>query len=408
MAHHFVLGLDVGSSMIKAVVAESERDGSFVLRGAFTKRSRGMRRGVVVDMEDATSAISAVFADVRKISKAALDNVWVNVDGADVRAQVSKGIVAVARANSEIYKDDIDRARQASEAINLPSNRMILHTITREFIVDGTPDIRDPLGMIGSRLEVQSLVIDAFAPSVRNLLKCIELSGGSVGGLVFNPLASARSVLSKQQRELGVLVVDIGFGTTGLALYEEDKLLHTMVFPVGAGHVTNDLAIALKVPVEVAEKIKVSYGYSTSRDVPSKETVDLSKVDEATKGTPSRRFISEIIESRLVEIFELVNNELRLLGKAGRLPAGVVLAGGGAKLPGIADLAKSELKLSSQIGFADLGLLHTNDPKIIHYAESPDFASVLGLVLSSYGSKGGLLQSSGTRFLKRLLRNFLP
>ena len=406
MAQSQILGLDIGSDTIKAVVAEPATNGKILLRSGFRRQSRGLRKGVVVDMESATKAVTELFDKVREESKSSLRNIYLRVGSADVRVQNSRGITAVSRANSEIYKDDVDRVVQASEAINLPPNRMILHTVKREFIVDGVGDIHDPLGMVGARLEVLSLIIDAFAPTIRNLSKCVELAGGSIGGLVFGPIASASSLLTDNQKELGVLLIDIGYGTTGIAVYEENKLLHTRIFPVGAGHVTNDLAIALKIPVEIAEKVKLKYGYASAKGTSSKEKVDLQKIDANAKGSPSRKFISEVIESRLSEICELINNDLRAIDKDRQLPAGAVITGGGAKLPGVVDLFKDELKLATQIGLAHSSSFEMESQSMLEFLESPEYALVLGLVSSSRQTQSRRLQGNGggvTSFIKKFL-----
>jgi len=408
MAKNQILGLDVGSGSVKAVVAEPAENNKISLLYSIERPSRGLRKGVVVDMEDAASAVNAVLQEVKNFSKSAINNIYLNVGSANVHSQISRGIIAVSRASSEIHRDDVSRAIQASEAVHLPSNRMILHTITREFIVDGVGDIRDPLGMVGVRLEVVSVIIDAFEPAVKNLMKCVELGGGSISGLIFSPLASSMSILSKSQKELGVISIDIGYGTTGIAIYEENKLLHTTVFPVGAGHITNDLAVALKIPVEAAEKLKVSYGYALAKEVAHKESIDLKKIDANLKGAPSRKYVAEIIETRLSEICELINNELRLIGKAGRLPGGAVLAGGGAKLPGIQELFRDELKLSAQIGLPISGFFVASVPGVSDMLESPEYVSVLGLL--SWGrelqpSRQGL--ASGN-FLIKFLKSLLP
>lgn len=401
------MGLDVGSSAVKAVVAEETVNGKMILRAGAIKPSRGLRRGVVADMDDAASAINSALQEVKLFSRSALKNIYLSIGGSDVHSQISKGIIAVARVNSEIYKDDVARVIQASEAVNLPSNRMILHTVTREFIVDGIGDIRDPLGMVGARLEVISFIIDAFQPAVKNLVKCVELAGGSVAGLIFSPLSSALSVLTKNQKELGVVLVDIGYGTTGVAVYEENKLLHTRIFPVGAGYVTNDLAVALKIPVEAAEKLKISYGYGLSKEVSNKEIVELKKIDINLKGSPSRKYISEIIEARLMEICELVNNELKLIGKEGRLPAGVVLVGGGAKLPGVTELFRQELKLATQIGMPQAEIFEIGMPELSEFLEAPEYVSVLGLALWSRELRPKRSATDGREIIK-FLKNFIP
>jgi len=407
MAQSQILGLDIGTDTIKAVIAEPTGEGKILLSAGFTSPSRGLRKGIVVDMESATRAVTNLADKVREASKGSLKNIYLRVGGSDVRVQNSRGITAVSRANSEIYKDDVDRVVQASEAINLPPNRMILHTVKREFIVDGVGDIQDPLGMVGARLEVLSLIIDAFQPTIRNLSKCVELAGGSIGGLVFGPLASASSLLTSNQKELGVVSVDIGYGTTGVAVYEENKLLHTRVFPVGAGHITNDLAIALKIPVETAEKVKLTHGYASSKGISNKEKIDLQKIDANTKGSPSRKFIAEVIESRLAEICDLISNDLDAIGKERQLPAGVVITGGGAKLSGTAELFKEELKLATQIGIPNSSVFETETEGMVEFLESPEYALVLGLVLSSHEREERRLSGNGGS-ISSFIKNFLP
>lgn len=405
-----ILGLDIGSSAIKAVIGEQGRDGKIILQAGIVKPAKGLRRGTVVDMDLAAGQINSVLQSVKDISKNAIRNIYLNVGGVDIRTQISRGIIAVSRANSEIYQDDIDRVIQASEAVNLPSNRMILHTIKKEFIVDGVGDIQDPLGMIGARLEVVSYIIDAFQPAVKNIMKCVEIAGGSISGLIFNPLSSALSVLTVNQRELGVVLIDIGFGSTSIAVYEEGKLLHTVSIPVGGGHITNDLAVALKIPVEVAEKLKVSYGYAISQGVSAKDVVDLKKIDISLKGTPSRKFISEVVESRLNEICDLVNAELKKINRAGKLPGGAVIVGGGSKLPGLSELFKQELKLSTQIGLANPLFFEMGPQNTVDLLESPEYTNVLGLVLWSQGlnPKPSVAAENVVKNALSFLKNFLP
>ncbi len=407
MTKQHILGLDIGSETIKAVIAEPLPSGKIILHTGITHPSRGLRRGTVVDMEAAAQSVAGVLEKVRNISKLAHKNIYLRVGGSDVRVQTSRGVTAVSRANSEIHKDDVERVIEASRALNLPPNREILHAIVKEYIVDGVGDIQDPLGMVGTRLEVISLIVDAFQPSVRNLSKCVELAGGSWGGLIFGPLSSAQAVLTKSQKELGVVSIDIGYGTTGIAVYEESKLLHTKMFPIGAGHVTSDLAVALKVPVEVAETVKLSYGYALAKGISGRDTVDLSKIDRNVKGSPSRRFIAEVINSRMSEICELISGELVNIGKDRMLPAGVVVTGGGAKLPGIVDLIRDELKLATQIGLPSQLVFETNSQRVVEFLESPEHASVLGLVLWS-GDLRGVGSSSTRSSVLRFLRSFSP
>lgn len=403
-----ITGLDVGTSSLKVVVADCSHRRPVVLH-VHEEEALGLRKGAVIDLSEASHAINRALAEVKRVSKSATKNIYVSIGTPQAKMQTSRGIVAVSRADAEIYQDDIDRAVRASQAVNLPQNRTIIHTLTKEFMVDGVGDIVDPLGLSGSRLEVQSLIIDAFSPHIKSLIRAIELSGGDVSGLVFSPLVAARAALSKRQRDLGTVLVDIGFGTTGVAVYEENRLLGVSKFPVGAGNIANDLAVGLKIPVDVAEEIKLHYGYAMSREVGAKESVELGKFVPEAKGAVSRRFIAEIIESRLEEIFDLVNNDLKLLQKFGQLPGGVVLVGGGAKLPGLTDLAKQEMKLAAQIGFALSEEWEQEGGAFKEYLEDPAFVSAFGLVLWGMDSegKGGERTASKASF-KNFFNYFNP
>lgn len=383
MARAQILGLDVGSSSVKAVLAEPSNDGKLTLLKGFTRPSKGVRRGVVVDMDGVMGAIGGIFDDVAEVSKGALKNIYFNVNSADATVRISHGNTAVSRASSEIHVDDIERAVEASVVPRPRSNKMNLHVLDREFIVDGVGDIQDPIGMVGAKLEVVNLIVEAFEPSVRNLEKCIKMAGGAVGGMVFSPLASAKSVLTDNQLELGVVLIDIGGSTTGLAVYEEGKLLHTKVFKVGANYITNDLALALEIPPELAEKIKIAHGYALAKEVTSRENIDLKKFDSDIARSPSKRFVAEVIEARLSEICEVVNDELKSIGKERSLPGGVVVVGGGAKMPGVADLVQRELRMATQIGAANGALFTAKDAPTRELIESPEYTCALGLPLYS-------------------------
>jgi len=411
MSSSFITALDIGTTSIKVAVAENIR-GRAVLRFVHREESRGVRKGAIADVTEASHVISRVLGEVRKVAKPALKNVYLSIGTPHAKVQNSRGIVAVSRADMEIYPDDVDRAIKASQAVNLLPNRTIIHNVTREFIVDGVGDIPDPLGLSGSRLEVVSFVIDAFTPHVKNLMRVVELAGGRISGLVWAPLVASRASLSRAQKELGTLLIDIGSGTTGMTVYEENKLLSLAKFPVGSSNVSNDLAVGLRVPVDAAEELKLGYGYALAREVSSKDIIELRKFAPEVKGTTSRRYVSEIIESRMAEILEFVGEELKAIGKAGKLPGGVVLVGGGAKLPGLTELVKQELRLSSKIG-ATVGFTPGNG-EFSGYLEDPEFATVLGLVL--WGAEEGEWESAHPlqnfkfelKTVKELFKYFLP
>ncbi len=393
---------------MKAVVGELKNDGQLSVVKILKTPSGGMRKGNIDDLSELTRSLNMMFGEIKKISRNAARDIFVNVGGADTRVQSSRGIVAVSRADYEIHQDDVDRAVQASQAINLPPNRMVLHAITREFIVDNVGDIRDPLGMIGNRLEVNSLIIDAFSPYVKNLTKCVEMAGSTVGGLIFSPLASARAVLSKNQKDLGVALIDIGFGTTSLCVYEENKLIHAAVFPVGSGNITNDLAIGLKTSVDAAEAVKLTFGSASPKGISGRENIDLKKIDPNARNNVSRRFIADIIEVRLAEIFEFVNNELKLINKSGKLPVGAILVGGGSKMPGLVDLAKDELGLPAQVGIPDVSALDMPNGELSLQAEDPEFSSAIGLILWGRDRMFTEESGGGIGWMKKLFNNLLP
>lgn len=373
---------------------------------AFKHPSAGIRRGVIVDAEDATAVLRGIALDLQKISKRVTQNVFVNMQSEQVKARPSRGVAAVARADQEIQEDDVERVMQASRAIKLSPNHLVLHNIIREYFVDDVGDIGDPLGMTGNRLEVSTLIVEAFSPQVNLLIKNLERVGFRIGGLIFNPLAAAQAVLSKQQKDLGVLLLDFGFGTTSLAVYEENKVLHAKSLPVGSGYLTNDIAIGLKTSIGAADKLKLMYGYALAKDVSRKEVVKLAEVEPANPNEISKRFLAEIIEIRLAEILDLVNNELKVLGKSVQLPSGVVITGGGVKLPGMTELIRQELKLPVQIGFPNLSSFEIVNPAHKELLDDPEYATAVGLTL--WGAREHGKSMNGGWSLKNLFKSLMP
>ncbi len=403
---NLITGLDIGSANIKCVVAEPQKGGTLSVVTAFKQPSVGIRHGVIVDTEDALGALDAVVSDLQRISKAATRNVLVGFQSPDVRARTSRGVAAVARADKEIQADDIERVTQASRAVKMMPNSFVIHNVVKEYFVDEVGDILDPLGMTGSRLEVVTLIVEGFTPQVNPLLKIMDKLRVGVSGVIFNPLASAHAALSKKQKELGVLLVDLGAGTTSLAVFEEGKALHVKSLPVGSAYVTNDVAIGLKTSIELAEKLKTTYGSALAKDVNRREMVKLADVEGGVPGEISRHFLSEIIEVRLAEIMGLVNNELKVLGREVQLPAGVVVTGGGVKLPGLLDLVRSELKLPVQMGLPNLSGFDVLNPTHKELLEDPEFACSVGLALwGQVEERRPQITASGVR---GFFRNLMP
>lgn len=393
------IGLDVGSSQIRVVVGKQESEmGSPSIIGVGESTSTGIRRGVIIDIDEAVSSISESLEKAERMTGLTLDHAVVSVGGAQITSMESHGVVAVARADGEITENDVIRVVDASQAISIPPNREILHVIPKTFTVDGQTGIKDPVGMSGIRLEVDTQIIQASVPFIKNLTKCILQAGLEIDDLVLGPLAAAQAVLTKKQKELGVAVVDLGGGTTGLVVFEEGDLLLANILPVGSMHITNDLAIGLRTSVDTAEKVKLQYAVAEVKEVKKDFDIDLSKIDKQEEGKVSVKHVAEIVEARLEEIFDLINKQLKSVGRDGQLPAGVILTGGGSKLPGVVDLAKKQLRLPIALGMP--GSVAT----VIDRVNDPSFATSVGLVA---WANEFLLGSSRTvnKFARKVLEN---
>lgn len=373
---NIIVGLDIGSSNIYTIIAQNlPEEETLRIIGVGAVSAIGMRRGSVVDAEETTKAINESMEKAEKMSGVSVNKAVVSIGGVETICQNSKGVVAIGKADGEVTEDDVNRAVNAAQTISIPLNREIIHITPKSFRLDNQDNIKDPLGMNGVRLEVDAMIIEGSVPDIKNLTKCVYQSGIEIDDIVLEPLAAAKSVLDKKQKELGVILINIGGGTTSFAIFEESNLVHTAVLPVGAGHITNDIAIGLRTSINVAEKIKLEYGSALPGEVNKKEEIDLSQIDSREEGVVSRYHVSEIIEARLEEIFNLINKELKAIGKSGLLPAGAVLTGGGSKLPHIIDLAKDVLGLPVRVGYPmQLG-------GVLDKVDDPSFAVAVGLIL---------------------------
>lgn len=377
---NIICGLDIGTSNIRAVIAQIRFDQEKPqIFGVGQAPSFGLRRGIVVDIAETASGIKRAIEEAEKAANVSIESAIINIGGNHITCRFSKGVVAVSRADGEISDEDKERAIKAAKTIPIPQNRELLHVIPRHFAVDEEKFIKDPVGMSGVRLEADALLIEGSTPFIKNLTKCLHEAEIGIDNLVLSNLASAQAVLSKRQKELGVLVLDLGGGTTGFTVFEEGDILHTCVLPIGGSHITNDLAIGLRTSVDVAEKLKIEYGSALPEEISKKEVINLAKLEGEDEEVP-RKYIAEIIQARLGEIFDLANRELKKIDRQGLLPSGVVLVGGGAKIPGVVEMAKQELKLPMQVGFP------VNIEGILNRIDDPSFATVIGLVL--WGAKG--------------------
>ncbi len=376
---NIITGIDIGSHYIDTVVASVDPSSPVLnIVGLGRVKSEGITKGNIVDIKDASESIKASVKEAENASGYTIGKSYISIGGEHIISMPSKGVVAVSRADEEITQDDIDRVVSSAKTIAIPKNKEILHNIPRDYIVDGEAGLRDAIGLRGQRLEANTLIIGGSTAHIRSIKTCIENTDIDPTGFVLAPLAASDSVLSKKQKELGVLCLDIGGGTTSMAVFEEGNLIHTKVFPVGGENITKDIAIGLRVDAEIAEQIKKEYGVSLSSEVNKNDTVDISQFNPEDDYAVSRKQIAEIIEMRLTQIMDAVNKELRSIGKEAFLPGGVVLVGGSAKLPHIVDLSRSQLRLPVQIGFP------RNVEGVTVSVEDPSYATMLGLVLKGY------------------------
>lgn len=401
------IGLDVGSTKVCCIVGLLEETATVpsVIGVGFAPVT-GLRKGEVVDIEETVSSITAAVDEAERISGVPIDRATINIDGAHVESLNSTGLIAVGRADQEIAVEDVRRAEEAASAVQLPPNREVIQMFPRSFTVDGQTNIKDPVGMNGVRLEVETHIVTGAVPAIKNLHRSIYQAGIDIEGQVLVPLAAAKAVLSKKQMELGVAVVDIGGGTTGVAIYEEGEILSSSVLPVGAGHITNDIAIGLRTDIEVAEKIKLKYLKNLAAKVSQSEKLKIEELG-SEDGIISRRDLYDIVNARLEEIFLMVGDEFKKVGKSGMLPGGVVLTGGGANLSGIDEIAKEVLKLPVTVG-KPTGL-HGLTDKI----DDPAFAAPVGLMLENMNFAGPTDRANAkigetVDRLKKTLRNLLP
>ncbi len=359
MPRNIITALDVGTSTVQAVVAERKKgENGLRILGIGVAPSSGLRKGMVIDMRDATVSIRKSFEEARKSSGVNVRSVWLALGGSPVSVSYSRGVVAVSRADGEISPEDVRRAVAAAGTfVPKNPNKEVLHMIPRDFRVDEEGGIKDPVGMHGVRLEADTLIIEYSALPLKNIFKCVESAGARIENYVFSTLAAAEAVLTKRQKELGVALLDLGGGTASFIIYEEGVPIHAGVVPIGGVHITNDLAIGLRTQVDVAERVKISCGSCLPGEVSRRDQVrladfveDLGREGDKEGAIYSRRELAEIIEARLRDIFELLQKELKKIGRAELLPAGAVLVGGSSGLRGLVDLTKRELKIPVEIG----------------------------------------------------------
>jgi len=406
-----IVGIDVGTTKICVLVGELDRDGKLNIVGVGTCPSQGLRRGVVVNIEETVTSIGAALDRAERLSGKKITTAYVGIAGGHISSENSKGFVAISPSHRDIIQNDISRAIEVARAIAIPANREVIHVIPRGYVVDGQEGIKNPIGMSGFRLEVETHIITGAVSSIHNLIKCVHKAGVEIEDLVLEPLASSEAVLVDGETDLGVALVDIGGGTTDIAVFADGAIWQTVVLPIGGNHITSDIAIGLRLPFGVAEELKITYGHCDPSTIAGDDMIDLSHFMPNTNDLVPRKLLAEIIQARVEELFEIVHEEIKKSGYDGLLPAGLVLTGGTSELPGILELAGQTLNLPARLA-SPLGLYGLADS-----ISRPAYSTAVGLLLWGLRHTSLLIdeeeqeEGSSRSLLARLvrwLRAFIP
>ncbi|MEI8230066.1 MAG: cell division protein FtsA [Candidatus Peregrinibacteria bacterium] len=368
--------LDIGSAKIRVVVAVVDGEQEKLIPnviGVGLSPSLGMRKGHVIDVEELIHNIISALEDAERMAGVPVNHVYVGMSGSHIESFDSRGVIAIS--GSEITVDDVGRVLEAAQAVSIPANRRILHIEPKSYAVDEQRGIKNPVGMTGIRLEVEAHIITGHIQHVKNIEKCVDQAGVDIDDLVPATISASEAVLTKRQKELGVIVIDIGAGSTSVTVFEEGTILYSVSLPIAGESVTNDIAIGLRTSIDTAEKIKIEFGSVLPQEIGEREMIDLSSVSKIDTQTVSKRYMAEIMQARYFEVFTLVKTELERIGRNGMLPAGALLTGAASKAPGVLDLARDVLGLPVQMGFpVEVG-------GVIEKVDDPAYATALGTLI---------------------------
>ena len=397
-----IVGLDIGSTKVAVVVAEPKGDGLNIL-GIGNAPSEGLRRGMIVDLEKVVGCIHAAASDAEMVTGSKIKSVYAGIAGEHIKSINSRGVIAVGKGNAEINRSDVDRVIEAARAVAIPADREIIHVLAQEYTVDDQSGIADPIGMSGTRLEVSVHIVTASIAAVTNIMKAIEKAGLDIEEPVLGPFASAYSILSPDEKELGCVLIDMGGGTTDIAAYLNGSIKHTAVLGIGGKNVTNDVAIGLRTPLEQAERIKCLYGCALSTLVGSGDMITVPGVAGREAKEVSRSVLAAIIEPRAEEIFSLVAKELTRVNLIETLASGVVLTGGASQLEGLPELAEQLFGLPAKLARP---MVMQNDQEQIL---SPEYATGVGLarygLMSAHAAIFGHTRRRGAGVFEKM-KNF--
>ena len=408
-----ITGIDIGNLFVKVVIAELDRDSwQPKIIGVGVAESHGLRKGVVLNMEEAIRDVGVAIRQAEGMAGTKIRQAYIAVGGPHLRSQLSRGIIAVSRADNEIDQGDIRRVIDAASIVNLPANREVVHILPRQYLIDGQESVKNPLGMKGVRLEAEVMIIDGLSPYIKNLAKCLSANDIEVIDFTFAPLAASHAALDKRQKEHGVLLFDFGGGVSTLSFFNEGELIYANTLPIGAQHITHDLAVALRTSLDQAEAVKLEHGFVGSSEVGKKEEIDLADLLKEDGFVITRKNLGRIIEDRVEELFHILQAEMKKIPHNGIIPSGLVLIGGGAKLPGLVNYAKEKLKLPVRIDG------HYEFSSMVDRATDPSLAVAVGLVLggiekdfSNSRSGGGSSFPPLANSVKKIggwLKNFMP
>ncbi|NLC99189.1 MAG: cell division protein FtsA [Gammaproteobacteria bacterium] len=371
--HNMIVGLDIGTSKVVALVAEVTPDGELNIIGIGTNPVRGLKKGVVVNIESTVQSLQSAINEAQKVADCSIHSVFVGIAGSHIRSQNSDGIVAIR--NGEVSRADLERVLDAAQAVAIPSDQKVLHTLAQDYMIDNQEGVREPLGMSGVRLEARVHVVTCAINALQNIEKCVSRCDLAVDDIILEQLASASAVLTEDEQELGVCLVDIGGGTTDIAIFTEGAIRHTAVIPIAGDQVTNDIAMALRTPTQYAEQIKVRYACALAKLTGPDETIKVPSVGDRPPRELSRQALAEVIEPRYEELFSLILAELRRSGYEDMIPAGIVLTGGTAKMEGAVELAEEIFHMPVRLG-SPQGVKGIDD-----VVRNPIYATAVGLLI---------------------------
>src|SRR5689334_280481 len=387
---NLVVGLDIGTSKVAALVAELAPDGALEVLGMGSHDSRGLKKGVVVNIEATVGAIQRALEEAELMADCKIASAFTGIAGSHIRSFNSTGMVAVK--DKEVSAIDVDRALETARAVNIPTDQQILHVLRQEFIIDGQEDVREPIGMSGIRLEVKVHIVTGAVSAAQNIMKCVRRCGLEVRDLVLQPLASAMAVLSEDEKELGVCLVDIGGGTTDIAVFTHGAIRHTAVIPIAGDQITNDIAMALRTPTKDAENIKIRHGVALRQLADPNQMIEVPGIGERGSRSLSRQTLAEVIEPRVEELYSLVQQVLRESGFEELLSSGIVLTGGSSVMQGMVELGEEIFHMPVRVGVPRYA------GGLAEVVRTPRYATAVGLLLEGRAQlqQGKLSRQSGS------------